>query len=587
MDNAQIADVFENIAGLLEMEEESVFTVRAYQRAARTIERLPTELTQMVGEEKDLRELPGIGKAIADKIAELVNTGKLGYYERLKAKFPPGVLEMMNIPGLGPKTIVRVWKELEVTTIAELERAARDGRLADMPRLGQKTAENILRELQFARTKDQRVPIGRARPVAERLMAALRERCPTITRIVAAGSLRRFEETIGDVDLVCTAGEPTEPLDALVALPEVAEVLGHGGTKASVVLDSGIQVDLRVVEDQRFGSLLQYFTGSQQHNIRLRDYANRMGLSLNEYGITDMATGELQEFSDEEGFYERLGLQYIPPELRTGVAEIEAARQHRIPDLVQVSDLRGDLHVHTDWSDGRDPMEVMIAAAKARGLQYVAITDHSAGRGIANGLSPERLRRHMARLRALEQQIGGVRVLCGTEMDIRADGTLDYADEVLKELDWVIASVHSAMGQDSEKMTQRIIEAMRNPYVSAIGHLSTRLIGERQPINADFEALFRAAAETGTALEINASPERLDLKDTHIYRARELGVPLVINTDAHTVEMLDNARYGGAVARRGWCEAKHILNCRPVEEFMSFLATDKPKRTKVFADHGA
>ena len=585
MNNSQIAEVFENIAGLLEMKGEPGYTVRAYQRAARTIDRLPTELDEMVREEKDLREIPGIGKAISDKIKELVSTEQLQYFARLKSEFPKDILDLMHVPGLGPKTTVRVWKELGITTLAELEQGIRDGRVASLPRMGEKTAENILRHLQSTRTKDDRMPIARALPISDRVIAALRDRCPSIARLVAAGSLRRFEETIGDIDLVCTAGEPQEVLDALVGLPNVAEVLGHGGTKASVVLTDGIQVDLRVVEISRFGSLLQYFTGNQQHNIILRDHANRLGLSLNEYGITRLDNGNLEEFEDEESFYARLGLQYIPPELRVAMWEIDAASENAIPSLVQESDVKGDLHVHTDWSDGSDPMELMIVAARERGLEYVAITDHSVGRGIANGLSVQRLREHMSQARELEQRIGGIKVLCGTEMDIRADGTLDYPDEVLRDLDWVVDSIHSSMNQDSDVMTERIIAAMRNPYVSAIGHPSTRIIGDRQPISADFEALFRAAADTGTAMEINASPARLDLKDVHIYRARELGVPLVISTDAHTADALDNVRCGVAIARRAWCESKHILNTMPVEEFRAYLAMDKHERSKATSAH--
>ena len=586
MNNSQIAELFENIAGLLDMKAESVFTVRAYQRAARTIERLPAELDQMLHADKDLKELPGIGQAISDKITELVNTGRLTYYESLKAEFPEGILDLMHIPGMGPKTTVRAWKEMGITTVSELEEAAKDGRLESLPRMGKKSAENILRHIQFARTKDQRMPIGGALPIAKRVMAALRQQCPTITRLVAAGSLRRFEETIGDIDLVCTATNPQEPLDALVSLPNVTEVLGHGSTKASVVLTDGIQLDLRVVEDRHFGALLQYFTGSQQHNIRLRELANRMDLSLNEYGLTHTDTGEIEDFPDEESLYARLGLQYIPPELRMGMTEIDVALRRDIPQLVQQEDIRGDLHLHTDWSDGRDPMEAMIAAAKERGLQYIAITDHSVGRGIANGLSPERLQQHKAQLRQAALHIGGTKILCGTEMDIRADGSLDYSDDILKDLDWVIGSVHSAMGQDPQTMTERIIKAMRNPYVSVIGHLTTRLIGERKPIDADFEALFKAAADTGTALEINASPSRLDLKDTHVYRARELGVPLVISTDSHTMESLDDMSNGAAIARRGWCEPKHILNTLSLKDFTSYLRAKKPQRTKVFANHG-
>ena len=586
MDNTRIAEVFENVAGLLEMRGDSTFTIRAYKRAARTIDRLPTELEHMVQEDQDLRDIPGIGKAISDKITELVDTGKLEYFEKLRSEFPDGILELMHIPGMGPKTTVRAWKEIGVTDVSELERAIQDGRLAELPRMGQKSADNILRHIQFARSQSQRTPIARAMAVSRRVIEALRERCPSITRLEAAGSLRRFEETIGDIDLVCTAEDPAEVLDALVSLRGVEDVLGHGGTKASVMLDDGIQVDLRVVEDGQFGSLLQYFTGNQQHNIRLRDYANRSGLSINEYGVTDISTGEIQAYSDEAAFYARLGLQYIPPELRLGISEIDVAIRNEVPKLVQSSDIKGDLHDHTDWSDGRDPMEMMVLEAKARGLQYMAITDHSVGRGIANGLSPERLRSHLDQLRDIEARVGDIKLLHGTEMDIRADGTLDYADEILADLDWVIGSVHSAMNQDSQTMTERIIAAMRNPYVSVIGHLTTRLIGDRQPIEADFEALFRAAADTGTAMEINGSLERLDLKDVHVHRARELGVPLVISTDAHAVEALDNIEYGAAVARRGWCEPRHILNTLPLSEFLSFLHLDKSQRTKAFAGHG-
>ena len=427
------------------------------------------------------------------------------------------------------------------------------------------------------------MPIARAQPICDRLIGSLQEQCPSIRRIVPGGSLRRFEETIGDIDLVCTADDPSQVLNALVAMPNVADVIGHGDTKASVYLTDGIQVDLRVVNERHFGALLQYFSGNLQHNILLRDRANALNLSLNEYGITDRETGVIEEFPEEETLYNRLGLQYIPPELRQGVGEVKAALENRIPRLVEVSDIRGDLHDHSDWSDGRDPMEAMVLAVKERGLEYLAMTDHSVGRGIANGLSVERLERHMALVRQLECDIGGIRLLCGTEMDIRADGSLDYDDDVLERLDWVIGSIHSGMGQDVATMTERVIKAMRNPHVDVIGHLSTRLVGERQPVEADYEAIFRAAAETGTALEINASPERLDLRDSHAARARELGVPLAISTDAHTIEALNNTRFGVGVARRAWCEPHHILNTLPFGSFLEYLRLPKSKRTEAFA----
>lgn len=583
MNNDQIAETFENIAGLLEMKGEKVFTVRAYQRAARTIERLPMELSDMLREEQNLREIPGIGKAISEKISEMVETDSLRYYNNLKAEFPDGILEVMQIPGLGPKTVRRLWQELGVTDIPRLQSVIDDGSLASLPRLGKKTAENIARQIQFQRSQNKRMPIARAQPICDRLIAALREQCPGIQKIVPGGSLRRFEETIGDIDLVCTADDPAQALNALVEMPNVADVLGHGDTKASVYLSDGIQVDLRVVHERHFGALLQYFSGNLQHNILLRDRANALNLSLNEYGITDRDTGTIEEFADEETLYGRLGLQYIPPELRQGIGEVKAALDNGIPRLVEVSDIRGDLHDHSDWSDGRDPMEAMVLAARERGLEYLAMTDHSVGRGIANGLSVERLERHMDTVRRLERAISGIRLLCGTEMDIRADGTLDYDDDVLERLDWVIGSIHSGMGQDSATMTERIIKAMHSPYVDVIGHLSTRIVGERQPIEADYEAIFRAAAATGTALEINASPERLDLRDSHAARARELGAPLVISTDAHTTEALNNTRFGVGVARRAWCEPRHILNTLPFDIFLEYLKTPKSERTEAFA----
>ncbi len=584
MNNSQIAEVFENIAGLLEIKGDVVFKIRAYQRAARTIDHLPMELGQMVKEDKDLREIPGIGRAISDKIQELVSTGRLEFYEKLKADFPDGLLTLMDVPGIGPKTALRISEELGISTVEGLEKAIEDGLVAKLPRLGEKAADNILRHLRSLRSKDRRTPIGKTLPIAEKVIGALREACPGIRELAAAGSLRRWRETIGDIDIMGTADNPAQVIDAFVDLPIVEEVLVHGPTKGSVIVSPGLQVDLRIVEDRHFGALIQYFTGSQQHNIRLRDYALKMGLSLNEYGITDVKTGEMEEFVSEEAFYRRLGLPLIPPELREGLWELDAAERNALPELVEVGHMRGDLHVHSDWSDGRDPLEVMVAAAKARGYEYVAITDHSVGRGIANGLSEERLRSQIKLLREIEGRMG-IRVLCGSEVDIRSDGTLDFSDQLLAELDWVVASVHSAMGQESQTMTERVIRAMRNPHVSAIGHPTCRLLGQRDPVEVDMEALFRAAAETGTAMEINASPDRLDLKDTHVYRARELGVPLVISTDSHGEGWLDMMRFGIAVARRGWCESRDILNTRPLEEFMAFLGEEKPHRMKVFASH--
>ena len=579
--NKDIALLFENMAVLLEMKGDSIFKIRAYQRAARTIDHLSFPLSKAVEEGTDLKKIPGIGKAISDKIKELLKTGQVTAYEKVRAELPDGVLDLMAIPGIGPKTAMLLTQELGVSTVEQVEEAIHDGRVATLPRMGEKVAGTLLRHLQALRTKDQRTPIGQALALAEEIISALRAQCPHLGHLFPAGSLRRWEETIGDIDLVGTSTDPEQAGNALAALPVVREVLVHGAKKTSVVVEPGIQVDLRIGEPESFGAMLQYFTGSQQHNLRLRDYANHMGLSLNEYGITEVKSGIVEKFANEEAFYARLGLPCIPPELRLGVWELDAAQGMKLPHLVEEGDLRGDLHLHSDWSDGSDPIETMVQAAADQGYEYMALTDHSSGRGIANGLSNERLVEQIKILRSLNSKYG-ITVLCGSEVDIRADGTLDYPDDLLAQLDVVVASVHSAMDQDERTMTQRIIKAMRHPSVTIIGHLSTRLLGSREPVRFDLETVLQAARETGTALEINSAPERLDLKDTHAHRAGELGVPLVISTDSHHYAHLSNRRFGIAVARRAWCEPRNILNTLPLDQFLTFIRTPKPRRIGVF-----
>ena len=582
MDNGEIAQAFEELAILSEMKGEVVFKVRAYQRAARTIEQLSLSLEKAVKDEVDLKTIPGVGSAISKKIQELVTTGRMQTYENLKAELPPGVLTLMNVPGIGPKTAMLVGTELGASTVEEMESAILAGKLSALPRMGEKTAENILRHIRSLRSKDGRTPIGQALPLAESVIASLREAYPDVRQMEYAGSLRRWQETIGDIDIMGTAPDAAPVIDALASLPSVGQVLVKGPKKTSVVVEPGIQVDLRIVDDDSYGALIQYFTGSQQHNVRLREYAVQRGLSLNEYGITVLETGVLEKFADEPSFYGRLGLPLIPPEIREGMWELDLASRDALPRLLEVADIRGDLHVHSNWSDGRDSIEDMVGTIAARGYQYMALTDHSAGLGVANGLTVERLRQQRTVLDTVQQGCS-IKLFHGSEVDIRADGGLDYPDDMLSELDVVIASVHSAMGQSSEKMTARIISAMRNPYVTAIGHPTGRLLGSRDAVDADMEALLLAAAETGTAMEVNASPWRLDLKDTHITRARELGVPLIINTDSHAVEEPEGMRFGVAIARRGWCEAHHVLNTMPLERFQVFLSTPKPQRMRVFA----
>ncbi len=570
MKNTAIAKVFQDMADLLELKGENPFKIRAYQRAARAIEHLPKEIEIMLEEGEDLQTIPGVGEAIAKKSIELVNTGKLHVYEELKAEFPEGITTLLEIPGIGPKTAKRLSTELGIKSVDELEQAIKDGRVAQLFRLGDKTADNILQQIQALRRKDQRIPIGEALPVVEEVLNALRP-LPGVKNLTAAGSLRRFRETVGDIDLMGTADNPEGVINAFVALPQIREVLAKGPTKASVILPGGLQADLRMVEHDSFGSLLQYFTGSKQHNIALRLRGQKQALKLSEYGITDLSTDKLEKFTTEQDFYRRLSLQYIPPELREDMGEIELAEENAIPKLVELPDIKGDIHLHTDWSDGHDSIEDMAKAAKAMGYQYLAITDHSAGRGIAHGLTEERLRQQIGEIKQLNQQLDGIRLLTGIEVDIRADGSIDLPLELLGDLDIVIAAIHSAMGQSEEQITRRTLGAIENPHIDVIAHPTCRLLGEREPVAIDLEAVFRAAIKYDKALEINAMPSRLDLKDTHIYRARELGVKLVLGTDAHSAAHLDFMRYGVGIAQRGWCQPEHILNTKPVEEILSFL----------------
>ncbi|MBA7503725.1 DNA polymerase/3'-5' exonuclease PolX [subsurface metagenome] len=570
MKNTAIAKVFSDIADLLELKGENAFKIRAYQKAARAIEHYPKEIRIMLDEGEDLRSIPGVGEAIAKKTTELVTTEKLGYYENLKAEFPEGITNLLAIPGIGPKTANKLSSELGISSADALEQAIHSGRVAKLFRLGDKTANNILQQIQALRRKDQRIPIGEALPIVEEILSSLRS-VSGVRNLTYAGSLRRFRETLGDIDLMGTADNPREVIDTFVSLPHMGQVLAQGSTKASAIVSGGLQVDLRMVEHDSFGSLLQYFTGSKQHNISLRERGRRQRLKLSEYGITDLATDKLEKFALEEEFYHRLGLQYIPPELREAQGEVERAGQGTLPKLVELSNIKGDLHMHTDWSDGHNSIEEMALAAKKLGYRYIAITEHSVGRGIAHGLDVERLRKQMAEIRALNERLTGIHVFNGIEVDIRADGSLDLPHEVLSDLDIVIAAVHSAMNQSEEKMTKRVLSAIENPDVDFIAHPTCRLLGEREPIAIDLEAIFKAAVKNNKVLEINAMPDRLDLNDVHTFRARELGVKLAIETDAHSVAHLGFMRFGVSVARRAWCEHQHILNALPLEELLAFF----------------
>ncbi len=573
MDNAAVAVLLSRIALLLEMTGENVYKVRAYQRAAETIGGLSQPLASLRAH-GEIGAQPGIGAALTETIEQALDGKPVTVLEDLYKIFPAGVLDLLEVNGVGPKLAARLYTDLGVESLDGLEQAARDGRLAGLSRVGAKTAANILRNVEARRSRGGRMPIAQAIPLVARVCAALSAE-PSLHDLTAAGSFRRMQETLGDLDLIGTSDQPEKVMDLLAGLPGVREVLARGSTKTSVVLDPGIQLDLRLVPEGDFGSLLQHFTGSQLHNIQLREYAVARGQKVREYGILDTTSGEEHHFRREEDVYAYLGLQFVPPEIRQGGDEVALASRHALPILVSVEDIRGDLHLHTTESDGTNTLEEMVAAARARGYRYIAIADHSSGRGIAGGLSVERLRAQGAAIAALNGKLlaegADFTVLSASEVDIRADGTLDYPDDVLAGLDVVVASIHSGMGQDEDAMTKRMIAAIENPHVDIIGHLTTRLIGQREPVRFDREAVFAAAARTKTALEINAHPARLDLKDTDARAAREAGCLLTIDTDAHATDDLALMVYGVGTARRGWTVRDDVLNTRDLAGLRAWL----------------
>ena len=570
MKNLEIARVFHDMADLLELKGENIFKIRAYRRAAQVIEHLPKEMAVMLEQGEDFQQISGVGEAIAKKSSELIKTGKLEAYESLKAEFPEGITRLLEIPGIGPKTAHLLSLELKITSAEQLEEAIKEGKVAHLFRMGDKTAQNLLHKIQAMRRKDQRIPIGQALPIIEDILNSL-SNLRGVKNMTSAGSLRRFRETVGDIDIMGTADNPEKVINEFVALPVVKEVLAKGLTKASVILSPGLQADLRIVEHDSFGSLLQYFTGSREHNIALRTKCQKKGLKLSEYGITNVAHDKLEKFATEEAFYRRLGMQYIPPEIREDQGEIELSEKNAIPRLVDLRDIKGDFHAHSDWSDGNNTIEEMALAAKNEGYKYMAITDHSKGLGIAHGLTEERLKEQVREIHLLNQKLKGFRILSGMEVDIRADGSIDMPDHMLAELDCVVGAVHSSFNQSEERVTRRILRAIENPHIDIIAHPTSRLIGEREPTAVDMEAVFKAAVKYKKALEINAMASRLDLKDIHIHRARELGVMLAIGTDSHIAGQLKLMRFGIGMARRGWCESKHILNCHSLETVLAFF----------------
>ncbi len=570
VDNREIASVFENISRLLEAKGESPFRIRAYRNAARAIAHHPVELRDLVAEGADLRKIPGVGDAIALKARELVTSGRLEYYERLKGEMPPGILELMSLPGVGPKTAARLTADLGIHSVEELEWAAESGRLVAAPGLGKKTLETLLRTIRSRRTKDTRIPIADALPVVEEILGWM-QCAPGVHQLEVAGSVRRFRDTVGDVDILGTADRPGQAVAHFVELDLVREVIAQGDTKATILTDTGIQVDLRIVPPPQFGSLLQYFTGSREHNIALREHARGLGLSLSEYGITEIASGQATSYEDENAFYARLGMQFIPPEMRENQGEIQLALKGRLPVVLEQGDIRGDLHVHTVWSDGQASVYEMARAARERGYEYIAVTDHSVGLGVVSGMDADKLEKQRVEIEETMRRLPGLRILRGVEVNIRADGSLDLPDEVLAGLDIVIAGVHGAMNQSADRMTARLVRVLENPHVDVLAHPSGRLLGKRDPVQMDVSAVFRAARDNGKMLEMNAMIDRLDLTDRAAAAARDMGIPIAIGTDAHALHHLDYMQYGVRLARRAWCEKAHIVNTLPAPALLERL----------------
>jgi DNA polymerase (family 10) len=554
--NAELAEQFELLADMLELDGADAFRLAAYRRAATRIRESAVPVAQMALDHTATK-LSGIGTTIENKIVEYVETGDLSALAKLRAKVPGGLVEVMHVPGLGPKTARKLHSELGIASAAELRIAAEQGRLAGLPGLGKKTEEKIIAALQKPKASvERKTLLGRVLPAVERAVEELREH-PAAERVSEAGSVRRRCETVRDLDIIATASDPGALTTHFAALPWVAEVVARGSTKATVVSHDGLRFDLRVVPPESYGNLLQHFTGSKAHNVALREAAVGRKLSVSEYAVKNVETGDVFHATDEEELYAFLGYEWIPPELRENRGELVAARNGDLPALVQLKDVTGDLHMHTDWSDGRASLEEMVLAARALGRRYVAICDH------AKRLKDGRLERQAEQIAALNEQVEGIEVLSGVEVDIRADGSLDLPDEALASRAWVMASVHSGFDRPRGELTRRIAAAMENPHVDCIGHPTGRKINRREAYDVDFEALLEKALETGTFLEINSQPDRLDLIDTHARAAAEAGVGVVISTDAHRIHELGNLGLGVAQARRGWLTREQIINARP------------------------
>ncbi len=578
MDNKQIARILRDTAQLLEIDGAIIGRYRSYEKAAELIDSLPESVEQLVKEPEKLEELPGIGERMVEHLQEIVKTGDYSLRKKLLKKYPATILDVLQLQSLGPKKVAFLWSNFKAATVADVERLAREQKLRDVPGFGEKSEQNILKAVEVFKKSTGRFLINTAEDAALALAGHIKKAGKAVDSVTPAGSLRRGKETVGDLDLLVTLADgftSQKQVDALaehiLRFPDIDQKLAHGENKVSFTLTNGLQVDVRLLEKENFGAALMYFTGSKEHNVALRGRANEMGLTLNEYALATLKGEKRVGGRTEEEIYAKLKLDFVPPELRENTGEIAAAEQHKLPHLVALKDIKGDLQMHSTASDGKNSIEEMAEAARKLGHEYIAITDHSKAVTVANGLDEKRAVAHIKKIHSLSEEELGIRVLAGAEVDILKDGELDYSDEILAQLDVVVCSVHSYFNLDRAAMTERILAAIENPYTQIIAHPTGRLLLRRDAFDYDMEKVLDACAKHGVAMECNSYPDRLDLKDVYLRMCKERGVKVVISTDAHTTTNLSFIRYGVTMARRGWLEKKNVINTLPTDEFLAAL----------------
>jgi DNA polymerase (family 10) len=582
VDNKSLAGILYETADLLEIDGQDSFRIRSYRNAAEAIEAYPQQISELIGDSKQVLAIPGIGKGMLNNLKEMLGEGKLTLHAEMLQKYKPSMLQLLKVQGLGPKTISLIWSAYQVCDLEGVAQLAREGKIRILPRMGEKHEQKLLKAIEDYQRIAGRYLLDAAETQAKRIVEHLREYAG-IERVTPAGSLRRGRETVGDLDILVTGpacrddAQRQKLIDHIIKLPALMEIIARGENKVSFRMRSGMQVDVRLLPPESFGAAMQYFTGSKAHNVTLRQRALKMGYTLNEYSLARLEDESVVAAKSEEEIYSALKLDFIPPELRENSGEIDAAEKHTLPDLITEEDLQGDVHMHTVETDGRNTIEEMAEAARERGYKYMAITDHSKNLAFANGLDDKRAEAHMERIRATNESVGGIRIFAGIEVDILGDGTLDLSDSVLEQMDLVIASVHSHFNQTPQEMTDRLLKAVANPNTSIIGHPTGRLLLRRDAYGFDLDAVLQAAARNKVAMELNAYPDRLDLCDRHLRLAKQLGVKIVINTDSHHTSHMEKIRFGLLQARRAWLNAKDVLNTLPVEKFANAMKHGWPQ----------